>query len=191
MKKLQNYIQNLSFTERSVPLGLLLTCVIGFGLLIPSLGFYMDDWPYVFYSYNNSTAGLKEMLVYDSRPGAIWLYTLFFSLLKYKPLHWHIMTLLLRWATVVVMWTTLRKIWPARAREATHLALLFSVYPFFLLQPSPVGYTHIWVGFTMYGLSLWLMIQSLTDRKYYVQATAGATLLVAAHLFTSEYFAGL
>jgi len=62
MKKLQNYIRNLSFTERSVPLGLLLTCVIGFGLLIPSLGFYMDDWPYVFYSYNNGTAGLKEML---------------------------------------------------------------------------------------------------------------------------------
>lgn len=191
MKKFYSRFQNFQFSEISIPLALLSACILGFGLLIPRLGFYMDDWPYVFYAYNKGIPSLKEMLFYDSRPGAAWLYMSAFRVLGFKPLHWHIAMLILRWLTVILMWGMLRKIWPTRTREITQFALLFSIYPFFMLQPSAVGSTHHWVGFVMYGLSVWLMIHAVQNRKHFVPATIGAVLLVIIHLITSEYFAGL
>ena len=52
MKNALAFIKRTAFTEKSAPLAFLIACILGFGLLIPKLGFYMDDWPYVFYAYN-------------------------------------------------------------------------------------------------------------------------------------------
>ena len=191
MDRIQSFFQKLSFTEKSAPLALLAACILGFGLLIPSLGFYMDDWPYVFYAYNKGIESLREMLLYDSRPYAAWLYSLAFKILGFKPIYWHIAALLMRWTTVVLLWKTLSAIWPQRIREATTIALLFAVYPFFMLQPFAVGSTHHWVGFIFFNLSLYLMVLSVQHKKYTIWLTLAAVILQAAHLFTSEYFSGL
>ncbi len=191
MKSIQSFFQKLSFTEKSAPLALLAACILSFGLLIPSLGFYMDDWPYVFYAYNKGIESLREMLLYDSRPYAAWLYILAFKILGFKPIYWHIAALLMRWTTVVLLWKTLTAIWPQRIREATTIALLFAVYPFFMLQPFAVGSTHHWVGFIFFNLSLYLMVLSIQHKKFALWLTLAAVILQAAHLFTSEYFSGL
>ncbi len=57
--------------EASAPAAFLALCLLSFGLLIPRLGFYMDDWPYVFYANLKGIDSLREMLVYDSRPNAV------------------------------------------------------------------------------------------------------------------------
>ncbi len=191
MKKIQSYLQKITFTEKSAPLAFLAACILGFGLLIPNLGFYMDDWPYIFYAYNKGVGSLREMLLYDSRPYAAWLYILAFKTLGFRPIYWHIAALLMRWATVVLLWKTLTAIWPKRTHEATKVALLFAVYPFFMLQPFAVGSTHHWVGFIFFNLSLYFMLLSVQHKKYAVWLTLAAVILQAAHLFTSEYFSGL
>jgi hypothetical protein len=191
MKTLQSQLQKISFTEKSAPLAFLAACILGFGLMIPSLGFYMDDWPYVFFAYNKGIESLREMLLYDSRPYAAWLYILAFKILGFKPLYWHIAALLMRWLTVVLFWKLLTTIWPNRTRETVSIALLFAVYPFFMLQPFAVGSTHHWVGFVFFNLSLYLMTLAVQNKKYALWLTISAALLQAAHLFTSEYFAGL
>ena len=112
MKKIQSYFRQIIFTEKSAPLAFLVACILSFGLLIPSLGFYMDDWPYVFYAYNKGIESLREMLLYDSRPFAAWLYILAFKTLGFKPIYWHITALLSRWVTVVLLWKILTSIWP-------------------------------------------------------------------------------
>jgi hypothetical protein len=191
MKNIQSRLQNITFTEKSAPLAFLAACILGFGLMAPSLGFYMDDWPYVFYAYNKGVESLREMLLYDSRPYAAWLYILAFKVLGFKPLYWHIAALLMRWLTVVLFWKILTAIWPQRNRETISIALLFAVYPFFMLQPFAVGSTHHWVGFVFFNLSLYLMTLAVQSKKYALWLTIPAALLQAAHLFTSEYFAGL
>ncbi|MCA2000898.1 MAG: hypothetical protein LDL51_03435 [Chloroflexi bacterium] len=190
MKNILPSLQRIRFTERSAPLALFAACVLGFGLTIPSLGFYMDDWPYVFYAYNKGVESLREMLLYDSRPYAAWLYILAFKALGFKPLYWHIAALLMRWLTAVLFWKTLSAIWRDRARETISVALLFAVYPFFMLQPFAVGSTHHWAGFIFFNLSLYLTTLA-AQRKKYFWLTVPAALLQAVHLFTSEYFAGL
>jgi len=191
MKKIRSIYQSLLFTEKSAPLAFLAACIFSFGLLIPSLGFYMDDWPYVFYAHNKGIESLREMLLYDSRPFAAWLYILAFKVLGFTPIYWHIAALLMRWATVVLLWKILTAIWPKRTREAISIALLFAVYPFFMLQPFAVGSTHHWVGFIFFNLSLYLMVLANQQKRYAVWFTLAAVVLQAAHLFTSEYFSGL
>lgn len=180
----------IRFTEKSAPFAFLTACILSFGLLIPSLGFYMDDWPYIFYAYNKGIASLHEMLLYDSRPNAAWVYILAFWAMGFKPLYWHIAALLMRWLTVVLFWKVLSTIWPNRNRETIMTAMLFAVYPFFMLQPSVVGYINHWVGFVFFHLSLYLMVFAVRQKKY-LWLILPAALLQAAHLFTSEYFAGL
>jgi hypothetical protein len=191
MKTALSFIKRYTFSEKSAPVAFLAACILGFGLMIPSLGYYMDDWPYVFYAYNKGIESLREMLLYDSRPYAAWLYILAFKVLGFKPLYWHIAALLMRWVTVVLLWKILTAIWPRRAREATTISLLFAVYPFFMLQPFAVGSTHHWVGFIFFNLSLYLMVLAVQHKKHAIWLSLIAVTLQAAHLFTSEYFSGL
>ncbi len=191
MKTIRSYYQKLSFTEKSAPLAFLVACILGFGLMIPRLGFYMDDWPYVFYAYNKGIDSLREMLLYDSRPYAAWLYILAFKILGFKPIYWHIAALLMRWVTVMTLWMVLRAIWPKRTRETVTIALLFAIYPFFMLQPFAVGSTHHWIGFIFFNLSLYLMILAIQHKEHAIWLVLAAVILQATHLFTSEYFSGL
>lgn len=185
-------IKNLRFTEKSVPFAVLITCLISFGLFIPVLGFYMDDWPYVFYAYTRGLGSLKEMLYYDSRPNAAWLFMLGFKLLGFRPLAWHIVNLLLRWTTVLLIWLIIKTVWKTRAKEAVQISLLFAIYPFFMLQPFAIGYTHHWFGFVAFALSLLLMMKAIhqpsTKAIFFSILALG---LEAVHMFTSEYFTGL
>ena len=192
MNKIRNYFKQLSFTEKSAPLAFLVVCVICFGLVIPRLGYYMDDWAYVFYANIKGVNSLQEMLIYDSRPYAAWLYMLGFNVLGFKPIAWHIMSLLMHWGIVAALWMLLRAIWPHRKVETIQASLLFAVYPFFMIQPFPIAYTHIWFGFLAFNLSLLLMVWATQEGVYKaVTFTLLAMILEAAHLFTGEYFSGL
>ncbi len=192
MNKVRSFFQRLSFTEKSAPLVFLVTCIFSFGLLIPSLGFYMDDWPYVFYAKLKGIDSLREMLIFDSRPNAAWLYMLGFNLLGFKPIAWHISALLMRWGTVVFIWMIFKTMWPERKKEAIYIGLFFAVYPFFMLQPFAMGSTHHWFGFLTFTLSMLLMIHAVNaSGEKMIVFTVLAMLLGAAHLFTSEYFSGL
>lgn len=193
LKLSMSTLKNMKFTEKSVPVALFLACLISFGLFIPVLGFYMDDWPYVFYAYTKGLGSLHEMLYYDSRPNAAWLFISGFRLLGFHPITWHITNLILRWLTVTLVWLLIKTVWPSRKKEALYISLLFAIYPFFMLQHFAIGYTHHWFGFVALVLSLLLMVKALT-----MSGAAGRILLTTlalgletTHLFTSEYFSGL
>ncbi len=192
MKSFQSAFQKLSFTEKSAPFALAALCVIAFGLLLPRLGFYMDDWPYIFYARTKGIEGLRELLFYDGRPNAAWLYMTAFRLWGFTPLAWHLFALVMRIATALTFYFFLRLMWRERKWEAVAASLLFAAYPFFMLQPFAVGSTHHWFGFLTFNVSLILMVISLREeplrRWLWILPALG---LQAAHLFTSEYFAGL
>lgn len=188
MTRVKSFLQS----EFSAPIAFLVVSILSFGLLIPNLGFYMDDWPYVFYAKMKGIDSLREMLTYDSRPNAAWLYMLWFRVLGFNPIAWHIMALLMRFATVTTFWLFLRMIWKEQKREVIAVSLLFAIFPFFMLQPFAVGSTHHWFGFLAFNISLILMVLAFQDPSPRKWLYTGAALIIeAAHLFTSEYFAGL
>ncbi len=190
-KSLREFTSRLELPEWSIPLVFLIVCVVGFGLLIFDLGYYMDDWSYVFYARVMGAGGLREMLLYDSRPFAALLYIPAFQLLGFKPIYWHLAILLLRFGTTVVLWLTLRTIWPKRPFETAATGLLFIIYPFFMFQPAALGSTHHWAGFFLFSLSIFLMAKANRGNRNVLPFTGLSLVLEAIHLFTSEYYSGL
>jgi len=191
MKIIQFYLQRISIKEKYTPLAFLAIAILGFGLLANRLGYYQDDWPYIFYAFNKGIPSLALELYYDSRPNAAWLYIGIFNLLGFNPMAWHIAAVIFRWLTATLLWYLFRRIWPANTKQAIFAILLFIIHPFFLIQPYAVNSILYWAGYLFFAASLWIMARNATEQKYRVALTVFAVLLEAVHLFTSEYFVGM
>ena len=189
MQKLYIKIKNIRFTEKSAPWLLLGACILAFGLLIPKLGYFQDDWNYVYNSYAFGSKGIIDFLNYDGRPIASWVYILGFAILGYKPLFWHIAILLLRWLTATVFWKILQFIWPENGWQNLVAALIFALYPFFTLQPLAVAYSMHWTGYLLFALSIYFMLLALKQRFWVYMPLA--LLTQALHLFTLEFYSGI
>jgi hypothetical protein len=178
------------FFVKSIPLALLAACLIAFGLLSPTLGFYQDDWHFIFYA-NRGLSKLWELSAYDNRPFASWPYIAGFALLGFRPFAWQITGILLRWLTTVVFWLLYRTLWPKHEKLAAVPALLFALYPLYTLQPMAVTYITHWVAFLLYALSLWLMALGIRDPKRLWPLLLLSVVLDGLQLFTIEYFSGI
>ena len=125
-------IKSLKISPRLVPAALLVLCITAFGLLIPKLGVYWDDWEIIFVLRQY---GVAEFLNYfaGERPLAAWTYFLFGPILGANPLYWHILSLLIRWLAVVAFWWFFTRLWPSRRRAVTYASFIFAIYPLFPL----------------------------------------------------------
>lgn len=165
--------------------------VLAFGLQILTLGFFQDDWNFVFYSSARGAEGLLEYLLGDGRPGATWVYMLGFALLGYKPALWQFFSLLLRILTAINFWMILKSLWPGRRYGNLIASILFLAYPFFTLQPLSVAYAPHFAAYFLYSLSILFMIRAIEKPEKYLLYSIPALLATLLHLFTVEYFVGL
>ena len=114
--------------------------VVTYGVLLPQLGFYRDDWYLLATAQSEGPAGIISLFQID-RPLLGYLYAGAYRLLGVDPLAWQVATLVLRVAGNLLFWRLLRMTWPARKAEALGIALLFSVYPGYSVQPNAGVYS--------------------------------------------------
>lgn len=184
-------ILKIRLSSKYVPLALFTTTLVAYGLLIPFLGLYVDDWHHVYFSFTRGWSGLWDLFLYDVRPFAAYFYWAGFQVLGFKPLHWHIFTLALRGLAVIFTWMALKEIWPDHRRAVTGAALLFAVYPLYKQQALAVAYSLHWMGFLLYSLSIWAMARSLRDPGRFWLFTVLSIVTGAAHLLLIEYYSGI
>lgn len=180
-------IQKLRFSPWRIPLLLVAACVLAFGLFIPWLGFYHDEWHFIYYQSMRGTQGLVDLFNYDGHPLGVWSYILGFGLLGDHPLAWHLYSLLWRWLAVAVFWLCLKRLWPGHDRQTGTAALLFALYPLFTLQVLPISYSEVWLSFFLLWLSFYLSLEAIARPEKFGLFTALAVLVNIAHMFTSEY----
>ncbi len=182
----------LRIPDWSAPLAFLLVCGVSYGLLMPYLGFYQDDWHHIYYAATRGLEGLKELFLYDSRPNAAYITAFWFYILGFKPLAWHVTVFILRWACVVLFWLVWRMLWSEAHRQALWAGLLLCVYPLFKLQPLAVAYAIHWTCYFLYALSLFLMVWALRGRRKWLWPLYSLSIvLCATQVFSIEYFVGL
>ena len=172
-----------------VPLALLVIVVMAYGLLIPSLGFYGDDWSYIYYHQLLGFKGPGEFAAYD-RPFSAPFYNLTIGLLGLSPLPYHIFLLILRWLSAVLLWQVLKRIWPGHEKAIFWMAALFCLYPGFTQQSISVEYILHFSGLDLTLLSFLLMLDALKPSRWRWAYIAGG-MLCASNLFAIEYFFGL
>jgi len=162
---------------------------MSFGILIPQLGYYWDDWMtlYLSFTYRDPTA-----LVYQPfRPIHAWLDVVTLSIVGTNPIYWHCISLLFRWLTAWGVWEVLRRIWAERREEVAWIAILFTVYPSFLQQSVAVIFRPHWFSFIFFLVSVLCMLAGYRNKKWYLLLTLLGVLTTIVHLFNSEYLVGL
>jgi hypothetical protein len=183
-------MKKIQFRANSIPLALFIICVISYGLLIPWLGFYWDDWPYSWFAHILGPLGFVKAFAND-RPFLSVIYMITTSLFGNTPLPWQIFGVLTRFLSVYTLWWALRKVWPKYTRQVAAVVFLFAVYPGFGQQWISVIYSQVFIVLAAFFFSIGLNIVAYQKPRLYWPLTLLALVCSAFSLFTTEYFFGL
>ncbi|MGD8456378.1 MAG: hypothetical protein PVF83_08345 [Anaerolineales bacterium] len=183
------FFQKRKYENWLILLLLFIIIVICYGLLIPWMGFYFDDWRLIYVYKVQGVAGFVDFYQYD-RPLLIWTHALTFPFIGTSRVGWHIAGLIIRWVSVIAMWWTLYGLWPNQKKLVTWMAMIYAVYPAFLQQPIPVTYSQAFVITFFVFISIGSMIWAYRMPKYYWPFTILSWLTACLHLFTVESWFG-
>jgi hypothetical protein len=184
--------KRVSFPAWTAPLALLLAALLCYATRLPQLGFYWDDWPYLYLFKLGGYPALATSLGLD-RPTLSWLYALTLTALGNSPLAWQIFAVLMRWLLGCAFWLALRQAWPAERSGPLWAALLFTVYPGFTQQWISVVWGNAFVLYAALFLSIALTVWSArqpSPRWLWFTILPGLALS-AFTMFSTEYFFGL
>ncbi len=187
MRKLLARIASLRFPVWTFPLALLGLTALAYGVLLPWLGFYWDDWAFTWISDKLGPAGLARYFA-TNRPYWGMLYQFTTSILGSAPWQWQVFGLVWRWISALSLWHLLRLTFPRHTRLAVWTAVLFVVYPGFDQQSIAITYGHFWVILTAFFLSLSFSVLALRHPRRFLLYTGLALALSFANLLTMEYF---
>lgn len=169
-----------------------LTTLITYGLSIPRLGYYHDDW-FLLWSGAARGAGSIIPLFNSDRPFMGVVYSLVYQLLGDASLNWHLYALLWRFIGGLAFFWIVRLLWPNQKYLTMLMTVLFIVYPGFLSEPNANTKQNHLFGFASALLSMALMLQALKTQNKLLQTVYGllSTVLTANYLFIYEYMIGL
>ncbi|HNT53801.1 MAG TPA: hypothetical protein PKG95_03760, partial [Anaerolineaceae bacterium] len=187
---MKTFLRKFSFPVWTLPLALLTVCALAFGLLLPKLGFYWDDWSNIHVAKLYGVPGLWAFYGDTYRPLTAWTFAVFTPLVGLSPLGWQILALALRGLTAWAFAGLMQALWPPARWQAAAAALLFLVYPVFSQQAIAVTYHRHWTGYLLYMVSLLLMVQAIRQPRRAVFLTVAALLALGGHLAIFEYYAG-
>ena len=125
-----------------------LSTLLSYGILIPQLGFYRDDWYMLLAGQTEGAQGIINLFAID-RPLIGYIYALDYALLGSSVIGWHLYALFLRLLGSIGFFYLLRVIWPEKKFETTIAALLFAVYPGFLQQPNAATFKNLLLGYDL------------------------------------------
>src|SRR5215210_4143618 len=156
-QSIQSLFKNETFIAALL---ILVTTAITYGVSIPKLGYYHDDW-FVLWSGQMRGAGSIIPLFSSDRPFMGVVYSFVYRLLGDTITNWHVYALLWRFIGGLAFFWTLRLIWPEQKYLTTVMAVLFVVYPGFLSQPNANTKQNHLYGFATALLSIAFMFQAM------------------------------
>ena len=192
MKTIWSKIKTFQFPEILTPVVILGVCAAAYGLMIPWIGFYWDDWPFTWIYDTFGPAGLT-MYFETKRPLLGWIYQITMPLVGNVPWKWHLFGLAWRWISATALWGLLRAVWPERRELAVWAALLFAVYPGFDQTYIPIAYAHYFLTESFFFVSLLLTVGAVRawqqgKRRLFWLWTVLALAASLVNLLTTEYF---
>ena len=105
-------------------IALLILVFLSYGLRVFSLGFYWDDWPYLWFFERLGPSGIVQAFTGD-RPFLSFIYIICLSIFGHSIIGWQIFGLLARWLCSLGLWWALKLTWPGQTDKAAWAAFLF------------------------------------------------------------------
>ncbi|HVM72989.1 MAG TPA: hypothetical protein VMT91_14590 [Anaerolineales bacterium] len=189
MKNIKNIASKIIASPWFYPAALFVIGLLAYGLVIPYLGFYWDDWESVYLYHLHNPFIIFPY--FSERPFSAFIYLILFPFTSMTPLVWQVIALVLRFIGVYFIYLTLNAIWPARTWLNRWIGVLLLVFPGFLEQPVAVTYARHFTAFALFGISLYFTVLALQHRKYFWVWMPLSVILGIAQIFMIEYFVGL
>jgi len=188
MQRVLSFITSRKFT----PWLLLLLTIISFGLLIPFMGYFMDDWYLIWFKHTFGALQYPAYFALD-RPLMGYFYVIANALLfnSESPLVWHIFGLLTRWVCTLALWQFLNTLWPRNLKQNTWVALLAAVFPGFIQHWIIVVYSFFYVCLAGLFFSFTLMIRAIRDRNHFWFNYILSILIGFYSFAAAEFYSGL
>src|SRR5829696_6396710 len=187
-QSIQSLFKNETFVAALL---ILVTTVITYGVSIPKLGYYHDDW---FVLWSGQMRGAESIipLFSSDRPFMGVIYSFIYRLLGDSVANWHLYALLWRFIGGLAFFCILRLISPEHKYMTTVMTVLFIVYPGFLSQPNANTKQNHLYGFGTALLSIALMLQAIKTnvRAWRIACSLLSVILTANYLFIYEYMIG-
>jgi hypothetical protein len=179
-----SFLKKVKISETAVALAVItITTILSYGILIPQLGFYRDDWYMLLAGQSEGAQGIINLFSID-RPLIGYIYALDYAMLGSSVLGWHLYALFLRLLGSIGFFYLLRAIWPDKKFETAIAAMLFAVYPGFLQQPNAATFKNLLLG---YDLALFSILATIWAAKAN-RTWKSIILVVLAVLCAGLYF---
>ena len=186
MKNIKNITSRAIASPWFYPLALLFIGIIAYGLMLPRLGFYWDDWEGV-YLYRLHDPAIS-FHYYAERPLSALVFLALFPFIKMTPVVMQALALLLRWGGVLFIYSMLNLVWPGRKGLHRWIGALLFVFPGFFDQQVAVAFTPHLATFLLFSASLFLTALALRDRRRFWLWMPLSILLGLTQIFMMEYF---
>ncbi len=164
--------------------------VLAFLPLVGKLGYYHDDWFTTIAKV--SGVNLFRMHLVDRPVLGLW-YAIVDFILGEAPIAWHLYSPIMRFVGSIGLLWLVRMIWPHHKAAGTMIALLYTIYPGFLQQPSANNYSNIIFIYSLSIYSLVFTVQAIytTRRWLKILLTILAVGISAFYLMAYEALIGL
>ncbi len=171
------------------PLGLFILTILAYGLVIPRLGLFGDDWPHLWVLHTFGLDGLNQLVAWD-RPFSAWVYTLIAPVAGENIWLYHFYLLVLRWICAFLFYLLVDEILPDSKPLPLWAAAFFLLYPGFRQEPQPLEFILHFTALALMLASFWFMIKA-SQRSLRPWLFQAAGVAFAFSIFSVEYFIGL
>jgi len=171
------------------PLLLLVIAVMAYGLLIPWLGIFGDDWPHFWVLNTYGLEGLNQLVAWD-RPFSAWVYWLIAPIGRDQIWIYHTYLLLLRWIGSVLFFYLVKELLPESEPLPFWAASFFLLYPGFRQSPQPLEFILHFTVLNLFLVSNFCMVKAAQGKsRTWLSQIIGT--IAAFSMFSVEYFIGL
>ena len=171
---------------------IVIVTIITFGILIPVLGYYRDDWYVMWTGHARGIFDVGTLFTFD-RPIMGYFYKMVYRVLGETPIFWHLYAMGLKIAGAILVFWILRMIWPERKYLTLIASILFSLYPGFLQQPNANTFQNQLFSYTVAIFSIASTVQMLRCKSRYAKILWAMASVLSELLYFGlyEYMIGL
>jgi hypothetical protein len=168
---------------------LFIAAVLAFGLYIPDLGLFGDDWPHLWVYHMFGLDGFTQLVQWD-RPFSSWVYWPIAPIAGENIAIYHFYLLILQWIGSFLFYLIVKRLFPDSRPFPFWSAMFFLLYPGFRQQPQPLEFILHFTVFDLFLLSIWCMLKSVeNEQRRFLYQLIGT--ISAFSIFSIEYFIGL
>jgi hypothetical protein len=164
---------------------IILGLLFAYGLLIPFLHYYIDDWYWVWTWNTFKHAGITEYFS-TNRPAWGLIYHITLPILSISPILAQLFAFFTRLISTLLFLKLLYQLWPTNRKGNVFSALIFGLYPGFALQSIAITYSHIFLILSAFLLSLIFTTQWIQSKQKYFLFLS--MVFSAINLIFLEYF---